>query len=347
MASHAYSVRDSLQVALQEFLRRSGLQCERLKDIVRELVSLLAGYREEGLPLFPEVFVFGSPDGLKALAPSSDQVTIGTLALIGGPAPRIIKDCAPLAVGGWAVFIVKESDSQLRYGLFRAVRHSLATAAEESMKDLGKDLPVILIRNRGQLVVELRSTVAEQFTATLRTVPAEPSPLEEHISRFVEAAARNTNDPLIYKPYLRRVLTGILQHSHGTLLAVVDPSKCPPDVHDSLTDGVWPSPPIDLAQILFRAIASDDAEGLAEVKSAEALLSGMVRSDGIVLFGSDGKIVAYRVFLKAQPEEVGGLPTSGGGRRRTYELMKVRVGMVFNSVFFRSQDGETGCEGGN
>jgi hypothetical protein len=48
------------------------------EGMIREIVSLLASYREEDLPLFPEVFVFASPDGLKALAPSSGQITIGT-----------------------------------------------------------------------------------------------------------------------------------------------------------------------------------------------------------------------------------------------------------------------------
>ena len=44
------------------------------------------------------------------------------------------------------------------------VRHSFATAAEESMRDLGKDAPIILIRNRGHLTVELFSTVDTRYT---------------------------------------------------------------------------------------------------------------------------------------------------------------------------------------
>jgi hypothetical protein len=50
-----------------------------------------------------------------------------------------VKTCAPLAKGGWSIFVVKENE-HFRYGLFRAILHSLATAAEESMGDLGKTM---------------------------------------------------------------------------------------------------------------------------------------------------------------------------------------------------------------
>ena len=51
------------------------------------------------------------------------------------------------SINGWAVFVVKETD-RFRYGLFRSVRHSLSTGAEESMIGLGKEVPVLLLRNR-------------------------------------------------------------------------------------------------------------------------------------------------------------------------------------------------------
>jgi hypothetical protein len=128
----AYSIRESLQGALSDFVRSAGFSCIHLEALIREFVGLLAAYREEGILLFPEVFVFGSNECLAALAPGSYQITLGSPALQGESAEVILKNCATLAVHGWGVFVVKE-EGALRYGLFRSMRHSLATAAEESM----------------------------------------------------------------------------------------------------------------------------------------------------------------------------------------------------------------------
>ena len=56
------------------------------------------------------------------------------------------------------------------------------------MLGLEGGVPILLIRNRGHLVVELRNSKRGLFTATLRTVTATPSPLTEHIQRFAETA---------------------------------------------------------------------------------------------------------------------------------------------------------------
>jgi hypothetical protein len=329
--------------ALQDFVRENGFNCVHLEEIIRELVSVLAAYREEDLPLFPEVFVFASPEGLKALAPGGTEVTIGKSALAHESSAAVLKNCGALALGGWAIFIVKEDEHTIRYGLFRALRNPLATAAEESMSGLGKELPVILVRNRGPFVVELRGTLSKRFTATLRTSPPTAAPLEDDIESFVEEAAAKVKDSKSYKPYLRRLLTEILQNCHGTLLAVIDSAQITSMIK-KLKDGVWPTPRLELASIHANALASRDATTLGDLKAAEVLLKGMIASDGLVLFASDGSVVGYRVFLKPNSKEARVLPVHGGGRRRTYELMKLRLGKVFTAVFFRSQDGDTGCE---
>ncbi len=290
--SGAYSIRESLQGALADFVRESGFASTDLEDMIREFVGVLAAYREEGSPLFPEVFVFASSAGLKALAPSGAYITIGTAQLTSSAASVIVNNCATLARAGWGIFVVKEKE-QIRYGIFRATRHSLSTGAEESMGDLGKELPVILIRNRGHLVVELRSTVNKRFTAALTTVSAQASTIEKHVQTLVEAATSSLADSTHISPYLRRLLTEILQHCHGTLLAVVDCASG--DEHKSLKDGVWPKPYINLAALHTAAVSANTADALADLHAAEALVKGMINSDGVVVFGTDGEPCAGTV----------------------------------------------------
>jgi hypothetical protein len=340
----AYSIRASLQAALHDFVRRSGFENVHLEEIVRELVGMLASYREEDLPLYPEVFVFSSPNGLTALAPSSTQLTLGHAPLDSDSAHAIVKKCAPLAAAGWAIFVVNEQGS-IRYGVFRSVRHALALGAEESMRGLGKEEPVMLIRNRGHLTVELRNTIGNRFTATLTTTAATASALESNIDTFVAAATAGLGDDgRDFRAYLKRVLTDALQRSHGTLLGVVAVEH---HADATLGDAIRPNPRISLAELHSAPAKTVTADALADLIAAEALLRGMINSDGVVLFGDDGSIFAFHVFLKPNDAEASHLPGSGGGRRRTYELMRLRLGATFKAVFFRSQDGETRCERSN
>jgi len=303
---------------------------------------MLASYREEDVLLFPEVYVFAASDGLKALAPSSPQMTIGTLPLTAESAAGILKSCAPLAKSGWSIFIVKDGQT-LKYGLFRSILHSLSTAAEESMGDLGAQVPVILIRNRGHLVVDLRSSTNKRFTATLKTTPAGPSPLERHVEAFCKAACANVKDAPTFEPYLRRLLTNILQECHGTLLAVIQSPRSG-KLPSTLKAGVWPSPAVALADLHATARSARSFDALAELTAAETLVRGMVSSDGVVVFGSDGTVQAYHVYLKPTPKERSKLSEKGGGRRRTYQLMRSRLKSTFKAVLFRSQDGDTECQ---
>jgi len=340
MIPDAYSIRQSLQGILQDFIRASGFKDTNLEDVVREFVGILASYREEDLPLYPEVYLFHSENGLKALAPSSEQFTIGTADLCADAAQVIVKNCAALAENGWAIFVVRDHGG-IRYGVFRSLLHAFATGAEEAMPGLGQDEPVLLIRNRGHLTVELRSTAGVQFTASLKTAHPEPSRLPAHVANFVEAATTESTDKQNFPLYLARLLTSILQHCHGTLLAVVTSGT--QSAESALSDAVWPSPKLNLPEAYANARKNDSAEALATLQATEALLKGMIGSDGVVVFAADGTVLGYRLFLKPNADEAGRLPAQGGGRRRAYELMKIRIPSMFKATLIRSQDGETEC----
>jgi hypothetical protein len=345
--TQAFSIRQSLQGALQDFVRQSGFSCVLTEETVRELVCLLASYREENVLLFPEVFVVDKLDALNSLAPGLQRLAVRSDTLGAALAAKMLKDCASLASGGWAVYVAKTGETSAEYGMIRAQRHSFARSAEESMLNLGNAAPVLLVRNRGHLVVELRNSNGARYTVALTSTPAAPSPLSTNVERFVQAAAGVAEEDRVrFVPYLVRLLTELLQRCHGTLLAVFDFSESglPPP---SLADGVWLKPAISLAAMHAAAVRESSADALADLQSVELLLSGMINSDGVVVFDAKGGILAYRVFLKPEDSERRNLPEVGGGRRRAYELMQLRIGTVFKAVLIRSQDGETDCKGIN
>ena len=204
---------------------------------------------------------------------------------------------------------------------------------------------IILIRNRGHSPsnCSVRST---RYTVALTTTAAKPSPLEADVAKFADVASSATQQATRFNAYLRRLLTGVLQDGHGTLFAVVE--NVPVDLETpTLSGGVWLDPKLPLAELHSRAVETGSADALADLQGAEVLLAGMANSDGVVVFGTDGSVLAYRVFLKPDDAERSQIPEKGGGRRRAFELMKIRLQTVFKAVFFRSHDGETICERSN
>lgn len=341
-----YSIRHSLQGELQDFLRDSGfVNCIYTSDLIRDLTVLLAAYREEDVPLFPSVYILASHDQLSLISPGTESVAVGTTKLEAITASLILKECAPLAVNGWSIFVVKYGHpSVFIYGLFRSLKHTVATSAEESMiQDIGAST-VLVIRNCGHLIVELMNAKQETFTASLTTAEATSSHYKTHILKLAESIGAKLDSGMkeAFVPYLSRFLGDTLQRCHGTLCAVL----LPPDngtAPQDFSKSVWLKTPIQSAKLHSEARIQKSADALSKLQSIEWLFIGMVNSDGVVVLGCDGSILAYRAFLNPSEEERRSV-NGEGGRRRTYSLMRSRLGGSLISVFYRSQDGATACD---
>ena len=342
----AFSIRTHLQGELLDFVKSSGFNDNdtNITELVRDLTCLLSNYREEDVLLLPDVFVLPSIDLVASLSPGTQRIVLGT-GNLNDAAEKILENCASLAVRGWAVYIAIIEENKAEYGVFRSLMHSFALSAEETMINVS-DSPVILIRNRGRLVVELLNAKKDSFTASFTSAPASESVFAQHVSNFALAVveALDEEQRKEFVPYLMRLLMDILQHCHGALLAAYMP---PEDgtVPELLQDGVWLSQAINLVNAHHTAIVAKDAQSLAALQSYEALINGMIATDGVVIFGNNGTVLGYRVFLKPNDDEKKELPDKGGGRRRAYALMQRRLGANLKAALFRSQDGDTECEG--
>ncbi len=342
--ANAFSIRNPLQGELFDFLKSSGFESTHITELVRDLTCLLASYREEDVSLFPEVFILPSPDVISLLSPGTKRIILGNLTFNSDAAPRILKDAASLATGGWAVYVVKTAEQTAEYGVFRALTHSFATGAEEAMLETKAQSPVVLIRNRGRLVVELRNAKGQVFTACFTSAAPSESVFAKNVLEFASVAASAVSADQVgsFVNYLSRLLADLLQHCHGALLAAHVPTQDGRPT-DALKDGLWLPDPIDFAVHHATAVKANDAQSLSTLQSLENLLEGMVRSDGVVVFATNGSVVGYRIFLKPNDEEKKELPDKGGGRRRTFALMQRRLGTSLRAAFFKSHDGDTEC----
>jgi len=150
-------------------------------------------------------------------------------------------------------------------------------------------------------------------------------------------------------PFLQRqrfVLTRVLGHSHGALIAVAARDRVD-EAFGAFATSVRVSPPIDLhaGENAVELIGDGSADGprpslprpedvtVGGSVQLASLLRAMLDMDGIVLMSSDSYLHGYRCFVSAQQEGAG----LGGARRLAFERLKLDGRFI--GALYRSQDG--------
>jgi hypothetical protein len=135
------------------------------------------------------------------------------------------------------------------------------------------------------------------------------------------------------RAFWRRVLSDALRLPHGTLAAVAVNDEA---ARARFADASHLSPPIDVAAHVRAYLDRHDEKSRANLQGLAALVSRMLRADGITVLGVDGAILAFNAFIAHRSVA----SSTGGARRRTYETLASEVaegGLV--AAFYHSQDG--------
>ena len=128
-----------------------------------------------------------------------------------------------------------------------------------------------------------------------------------------------------------------MEACHGTLIAITRRNTVP----SFLKDGVVLTEPLDLyAAVAKKSQFNQEITNEHRLNAYAALIQGMVGSDGITVFNSKGKLLAYNCFIQS-PNQVDGKLVVGGARTRAYEALRKKIGKGINAVFIESQDGWT------
>jgi hypothetical protein len=144
--------------------------------------------------------------------------------------------------------------------------------------------------------------------------------------------------------YLLKLMERLLNQSHGTIL-ICCPDESIQAIGD-MRDVVALQSPIDLAELFAEYEKGKSAKAILSLQQAEALIAGMMQSDGIVAFDGRARVIAYRAFFlpaKASDASDAGNagPPVGGARLRAFTALSALVGGPLRSALFRSQDGQT------
>jgi hypothetical protein len=174
---------------------------------------------------------------------------------------RALKQCAPLAQGGWAVYIHREP-TIFRYGLIRCGVHVLSVPIADLLISKGDpQVPALIAHQIAENVVEVRGVGGSSilvYFGTTRTVSVSPV---EALGALVASIVANVDNRIREQAYAfyERLLSQSLKASHGTL-AIVQPARKRP-----ASAPRWDSParadqagPVDLGTPWYRRCGPSD-----------------------------------------------------------------------------------------
>ncbi len=325
---------------INDLLIDEGRACAATQNLLAYLAGALLNYREEGVEFAPSVVLCDSIEGFLRAFPGAIFHVVGTAPFDPSSGPRILKDCGPLSNRNWFIFIERVDESGARYGVFTYFRLPTAIQLHEGIT-IDPTQFSVLIKKVSPNTIEMRGAKGSSLTLAFSTV-REAANVGNPIEKFATACCTDVDDGRIIKEftsYFARVLEDALTLSHGTMLACghqVDLTAIP-EMHDA----VPVSPMLDFKSAFAEYQSTGSAGSVLNLQRCEELLQGFIRSDGIVVFDTCGRVTAYRVFFRhgANNRESGA--AVGGTRRRAFEGIKAIVGAGLTAVLFRSQDGLT------
>jgi hypothetical protein len=331
--------RTQLIGSVTEFCQDSGLDLLGNALNLVELVVLLARYREEGVSLFPKVYLTNNKNTLIAMLPDSDVLKIGCAVTGAEGIKSAVKKCAPLATNGWLIYI-EAIDNKLDYGVFRGSGNPISVLVDDVLMTDSDNLFVVKTSQVADDCVEIRSNTGGLHYVFLNHRKEDSPPPLQYIDKLIDSITEKTpqenKEPTV--SFLSRLFISALRESHGCIIAVTNMSKSPKFLSN---DGVMLDKPIDFSNLVYQL--KKERIDPTHIDSKGHLLRGMLNSDGIILFDNVGRLLGYNCFVKVQNKG----NVIGGARKRAFASLKSKLGRGLSAAFIQSQDGWTDFEGFN
>jgi hypothetical protein len=339
MATTTKSLRQFLQGSLNDFAESCDMAPLVTATTLTSLVVMLANLREEGVVLLPEVYLCSQLDETLKLLPDREVLNIGVVDDAMSAIAEGIKKCGSLAIGGWCVFI-SPSNEKFRFGVFRGSLNPLSISVSRTLfSEPLLNTKVVRLFRTASGCVELFNHKNDSHCMLLNDRP-EAAPLpnaytDALIDLICKDTTESTRDPS--RTYIGKTIERALSSCHGTIIVVTKKKSVP----KCLEDGVILETPLDLQNaVLEKNKLGHETTAEHKLSAYSALIQGMISSDGITVFNTRGKLLAYNCFIHS-PNQVNGKQIVGGARTRAYEALRKKIGNGIEAVFIQSQDGWT------
>ncbi|MGE2724412.1 hypothetical protein [Mycolicibacterium pulveris] len=341
MPAKVVTLRSELKRSISDFLADADMTCAATEEALVSLAVALADYREEDRPLFPRILICDDLDAVLANVQGSGPVEIGSALRQPGTISRALKKCAPLTAGAWAIWVERQPET-FRYGVFREPLPTAldirATLLDTPPSDA---LRAILIAQFAAGTIELVSAGRPGIRIHLSGQREDDLAAEDTQQKVADWSARDIGDERArasYRNFATTALQDLLRKGHGTLIAVV---PCGSRAwRRNAKDAVKLDEPIDLSRQLEHL--SDEATSLAlfELSTSIELVAGMLSSDGITVFDTRGRVLAFNWFIRTDTRNLSARESLGGARHRAFSALSALVdkGQIVG-CFIRSSDG--------
>lgn len=337
------SFRSQLQGEISDFLEAGSMTCAETAGALVQLVVALSHYTEEGEDLHPTVVVFDDKLQSLRLLQGLEPIVIGAGPRSGDTVGQALKKCAPLARGGWALYVERISSGQFEYGVFREPTSPTALDLRDTIYDFDVgDAKIVLVHQLARRSVELVGPGGRSLQVHLSDARSDQASPFDALIRLAEAGVEALDGATseAASSFLRTTVASALHGAHGALVAVVRAGQ--PIPNSLQQDGTALEPKRDLGELVKQHLTAPDASSLAALLAYGALLSGMLASDGITVISSDCQLLGYNVFVRS-PDPPPDAPPSefvGGARRRAFAALKGLVDSgELRAAYFRSSDG--------
>lgn len=310
-----------------------------LASALTEAADLIANYTEEGIKCFPEILL--TTDLEAALQPISPKqlVHIAAISLQELDLRPVLKLCAPHCSEGWTIFIeISKLKDQALYGLLNAELAETAIPARTALLAGSNDPPLIYLSRRSHSVVRIESPSKAPLFVNLGV--QKPVDVEDHSGALAKTIVNDLppDSKASAQTFFEKLLAQAFREGHGNLVGVVkDAPETIEAARAAITDGKLLDAPIDLGEPLVRAVGVGrhvDQEAMALLTARKSLVRTFLGQDGVTVFTTKGRIIAFNVFVKSGPNAP---QVVGGARTRAFFAMQ-QLG-IFAVCFFKSQDG--------
>ena len=240
------SFRHPLITAVTEFLATRQITCSQTAEALSELIISLSSYREEGSPLFPQVFICEDLTAMLQALRGRDPMSVSEGERSHATMRRALKQCAPLSRGGWAIYFQLDDPGRFSYGLFRTDSFILSSTPIELLRAV-KDSSIKLlgISRVAENIIELCASAGYRRFIHLSGARTDVPHPTRVLDDIVQAVTADVDEPFRQPAQLfyRNAFFNAMQAPHGSLAMVI-----PKDLKDTrlFDDGVILQPSIDV-----------------------------------------------------------------------------------------------------
>ena len=300
----------------------------------------LTNYEEEGTCIKPNILITNDIDSIDKAIPSSYILEMFNDYTENMFISRM-KALAPFCVHDWNIYVNVDSRGSIKYGIYKCINSikdkdfNTLLFEKKSLRDRSDKIHAFLTSPYTSSCIIVKSLKGDEIRINFGLMSKKVLDYKEEIKEFVDASfskLRTTTKKLDeMKTLYNNIFENVFKNVHGTICVVIDKNY---EDDGFLKDGIWLKEPICFNKLFTQSTSASESKLIGMTN----LFLDMLNYDGITVVDNMGRIRAYNVFVKNDPNQK--VNIYGGARKRAvYSIISAKKKKIIG-VYFKSQEGE-------